>query len=251
MMNLYGDDRNIYGNGKNQRYKYTLKEKIFDFFDIYFIDPRKRVKNVKKAEKMINEVDCKDSEKLKEISDFLIGNELVSANFGKAISKESLENYITKVILNGNKILSEDIMDYYIRRAPKENAEIYEARHNNKLSVKLKGKISKIKENIKQAYDFSTIHKCKVAKNLTKEIKKVDPKDTEKLNKIYNSIKKYDFCWSHYGKFLSNESLSTFIKKADENGNKIIDKGIRYTIEKEIAFNNEQNNTKSNNEREL
>ena len=240
MMNLYGDDRYVYAN--DNRYK---KPKFIDRLSdllgylnpVYYTETIARIHAVKKIEKDIANVDIRDVEGLISIKNRIFAKELESAEFGKAISKKSIEAFVAKVVLNNKNILSESDIDYLLVARQKANEEILKIRNENKLSGKIKGKI-------KQSFENTILYKSIVAKKLTSEINSVETSDTLKLKEIYETMVKYDFDSYQFGKYLSSKTLKTFVDKVETNEDNIVSesslKFIKSTYEKPIEDKNEK-----------
>lgn len=241
MMNLYGDDRK-YLDGEN---KYAYKKGIVsDMVSRLFgiLNPVNQAsiasRNLKilKAESDIKSVNVKDTEKLKKILDNIFAGELERREYGKAISNKHIENFVAKCIQNNTGILTEKDIKYFTEELPKQNGKVIERIKENKISVRIKGAI-------KEKYESSTLYRHILAKRITKEINEVDFKNTKALKDIYQRIEKNEFTNSYYGKFLSNETLKTFISKIEKNNDTIVSESSMKSIKNELS-KNKQNEIK-------
>ena len=235
MMNLYGDDRYVYGN--ESRYKPTFMDRLSNVLGyinpVYYVESLKRKHDVKKIEKAIAQVQVEDTAALKKIYEAISGAELETAVYGKPISKSSLDNFIAKIIMNGNNIISEKDINYYLEIAPKHNEEIYQARKENSLLGKIGAKIDDIK-NSRSVW----------ARKITKEIELVDANDTDKLKEIYGIMVSHDFDSTQFGKMLSDKTIKTFVDKVEENDDKIVDEKSMSFIKKQYNIQNENHEDK-------
>ncbi len=220
MMNLYGDDRYVYGEEQNSQYKKGhITEKILDALaylsPVYHAEAIARNVRVKKIENAISKVDVTDTENLKKINNTITKYDLENNTFGKAIKQKYIEQFVAKVINNNNNILSQDMIDYYLERSKNHNNEQNAKRKQNKVSAKIKAKI-------KETYESSNLHRSLMAKKVAKEIEEVQPENTEKLKEIFNTIVAHDFDSSQFGKYLTDETLKTFVEKVEKNGKEIV-----------------------------
>ena len=165
MMNFYGDDRQ-YIDG-NYYKKATITEKIADLFGklspINLINKIDRANKVKKVQKEIENVKYTNTEELKKIIDTIERYGLYEPKWGKIISQQHVENLITKVIQNDNKLLNDDKINYYLNEKPKKNKEYIDLDNYHKLSSK-----------IKRSFKNSIIHDIFAPKKATKETEKND-----------------------------------------------------------------------------
>ena len=100
----------------HEYYKESFKDKIGNVilsFQTSFL-VRKFMRS--KVENAIQKVDANDTKKLKQIENTICKYDLVEPQYGKILSSKSLENFVAKVVMNGDKnILSDDTKEYYLK----------------------------------------------------------------------------------------------------------------------------------------
>gem|GEM_PF-5452954 len=170
----------------------------------------------------INKVDVSDTKNLQQIANIVASYDLESLTYGKALSQDTIEKFVSKVIMNQNHILSESMMDYYLKTAKLHNEAILQVRREN-------SPIAKFKQRVREAYESSIIYRHKQINRINKEVKSLDYTDTKGLTQIVDSINKTDLLDGRLGKTISADAIQTIIEKAQQNGNNVLsEQEIKY-----------------------
>jgi len=214
MMNMYRETE--------KKPRETLSEKIDKLVLSVKVGHFNRIWLVNKVTNAINKVDVSDTKNLQQIANIVASYDLESLTYGKALSQDTIEKFVSKVIMNQNHILSESMMDYYLKTAKLHNEAILQVRREN-------SPIAKFKQRVREAYESSIIYRHKQINRINKEVKSLDYTDTKGLTQIVDSINKTDLLDGRLGKTISADAIQTIIEKAQQNGNNVLsEQEIKY-----------------------